>query len=46
MSVNIRNLKVFESLKDTQHNIKRNIEDMTLINVVKVDFYINKIKDK
>lgn len=46
VSVNIRNLKVFESLKDTQHNIKRNIEDMTLINVGKVDFYINKIKDK
>lgn len=46
VSVNIRNLKVFESLKDTQHNIKRNIEDMTLINIGKVDFYINKIKDK
>lgn len=46
VNVNIRNLNVFGTLKDTQYNIKRNIEEMTLINVDKVDFYINKIKDK
>ena len=46
VSVNIRNLDDFGSLKNTQHNIKRNVEEMTLINVDRIDFYINKIKDK
>lgn len=46
VSVNIRNLDAFGSLKNTQHNIKRNVEEMTLINVDRIDFYINKIKDK
>ena len=46
VDVNIRNLDAFGSLEKTQHNIKRNVEEMTLINVDKIDFYINKIKDK
>ena len=46
VNVNIRNLDAFGSLKNTQHNIKRNVEEMTLINVDRIDFYINKIKDK
>ena len=46
VSVNIRNLDAFGSLKNTQHNIKRNVEEMTLITVDRIDFYINKIKDK
>lgn len=46
VSVNIRSLDAFGSLKNTQHNIKRNVEEMTLINVDRIDFYINKIKDK
>lgn len=46
VSVNIRNLDAFGSIKSTQHNIKRNVEEMTLINVDRIDFYINKIKDK
>ena len=41
VSVNIRNLDAFGSLKNTQHNIKRNVEEMTLINVDRIDFYIN-----
>ena len=46
VSINIRNLDAFGSLKNTQHNIKRNVEEMTLINVDIINFYINKIKDK
>lgn len=46
INVNIGDLDVFCSIKEIQHNIKRNIEDTTLINVGKIDFYINKIKDK
>ena len=46
VNVNIRNLDAFGSLKNTQHNIKRNVEEMTLINVNRIDFYVNKIKDK
>ena len=38
VSVNIRNLDAFGSLKNTQHNIKRNVEEMTLINVDRIDF--------
>ena len=45
-NINIRNVEAFRSLKNIQHNIKRNVEDMTLINVNKIDIYINKIKDK
>lgn len=46
INVNISNLDIFCDIKEIQHNIKRNIEDTTLINVGKIDFYINKIKDK
>lgn len=46
LNVNIRNLDAFGTLKNIQHNIKRNVENMTLINVNKIDIYINKIKDK
>ena len=45
-NINIRNVEAFRSLKNIQHNIKRNVEEMTLINVSKIDVYINKIKDK
>lgn len=45
-NINIRNVEAFRSLKNIQHNIKRNVEEMTLINVSKIDIYINKIKDK
>lgn len=46
LNVNIRNLDAFGTLKNIQHNIKRNVENMTLINVNKIDIHINKIKDK
>lgn len=46
INVNIKNLDAFGSLKSIQHNIKRNVEEMTLISVCKIDIYINKIKDK
>ena len=37
-------LEVFKNLKKLQINIKNNIEQMTMINVDKVDIYIKKIK--
>ncbi|WP_300279600.1 ATP-binding protein [Peptacetobacter sp.] len=46
ISININNIKVFTNLENVQKDIKKNIEETTLIDVGKIGLYIKKIKNK
>lgn len=46
ISININNIKVFTNLENVQKDIKKNIEETTLIDVGKIELYIKKIKNK
>lgn len=46
ISININNIKIFTNLENVQKDIKKNIEETTLIDVGKIGLYIKKIKNK
>ena len=44
LNVNIKSPTIFNKIEEIQKNLKNNIEKVTMMNVYKIDIYINKLR--
>ena len=46
LNVNIKSPIIFKKIEEIQKKLKNNIERVTMMNVYKIDIYINRIEEK